>query len=116
MPINLPIPISRIDRKILGYSFLGATKKFQLAAAATEIIRKGKTAAQGGFFCYFSCPSRKVKRKNRLNCFPPNVNNSRLKNPSNCSFSLKTKENEPKERSPCYLAFGFPRSTFFTAK
>jgi hypothetical protein len=44
---------------------LPATKKLKLAAPAMEIIRTGITAAQGGFFCYFSCPSRKVKEKNR---------------------------------------------------
>ncbi len=30
-------------------------------------IKAGKTAAQGGFFCYFSCPSRKVKEKSIIN-------------------------------------------------
>ena len=44
-----------------GISLLPATKKLKLADPATESIRSGITAVQGGFFCYFSCPSRKVK-------------------------------------------------------
>jgi len=44
-----------------------ATKKHKLAAAAPQTIGAGFTAAQGGFFCYFSCPSRKVKDKNPQN-------------------------------------------------
>jgi hypothetical protein len=38
-------------------------------AHTTETDGSGITAAQGGFFCYFSCPSRKVKEK-KIFSFP----------------------------------------------
>jgi hypothetical protein len=63
MARNLPISMNGIGKKILGTPILPATKKLKLADPATETIRSGITAAKGGFFCYFSCPSRKVKRK-----------------------------------------------------
>ena len=48
-----------------------ATKKLKPAAHAMEGIRAGITKAQGGFFCYFSCPSRKVKVENLMDYVCP---------------------------------------------
>jgi hypothetical protein len=61
MAMNLNISISVISKPNADIPLLAATKKLKLAAHATEGIRAGITAAQGGFFCYFSYPSRKVK-------------------------------------------------------
>jgi hypothetical protein len=63
IPINLSTSVGREGRKIPEISLLAATKKLKVAAPAAETISNGKSTAQGGFFCYFSCPSRKVKRK-----------------------------------------------------
>ena len=61
MPINLATSTGRAAIKIQG-----AISLFQrVFAPAAEAISTGKTAAQGGFFCYFSCPSRKVKEENQ---------------------------------------------------
>jgi hypothetical protein len=61
MAMNLSVSINENAKKISGIPLLPATKKLKLADPFTEGIRLGKTVAQGGFFCYFSCPSRKVK-------------------------------------------------------
>ncbi len=62
MAMNLLVPVNGIGKQIYGIQI-----EERVFDRATKTIGAGITAAQGGFFCYFSCPSRKVKEKNNIN-------------------------------------------------